>query len=1043
MGARGQPNHVMRIGPIPFANALAAVLVSAAPLGAQRHIVQTYTVSDGLPSNHMQCLVSDRDGFLWICTRNGLARFDGSRFVTYGTEDGLPDPSVNNFLHARSGVRWAATNGGGIARLEAEMPDPEGRVFTAFPVGGSPRSMRVNVLFETRDGTLLAGTDGGLFRAREADLEPRFEPIPLDLPGFPDDGLQIWSIAEDGAGRTWVGTSRGLVLLGEPERPVHIPVAPIQDADHVWAIAPDPAGRLWLGHETGLVVWVRPAEHADVRGSVAGLLTEGATPCVTPTSASGSRPRLPDGAGAACRWRPGGGPQRRSQVRGLLRTPDGRLWMATAAGLFAFDGERLHRFPATLNGGYSQVAMDRGGDLWIGSVRGAHRVQRRGFTRFTTDDGLVGGLRTFFRGPDGHFYGVSARSIIHRLDGERWTAVRPQLPAQAGVAGRSVYGAALLDRSGAWWVGTGAGLLRFPAVERLEDLAHADPLARYTTADGLAGDDIWRLFEDARGDVWIATRVPGPEPLTRWERSSGRFHRYGAAQGLPPARAVNAFAEDRSGALWVSIWGGGLARFDGRDFRFFAPGTAVPVGPRSQILVDRRGWLWVGGRQVVYSTDPEAADPRFRTYRTAEGHPVQGGALGEDRSGWIYAGSPSGLVRFHPRDGHLQRLGFSDINGPLHRDDDGTLWVRYQRGVLRYEPRYERDGDPPLVRIGGVSVADVPLPVPAMGATRLAPVRPAAGRQIRIEYFGLGFGAHEPLRFQVRLEGTDDEWSGPISERTVLYAGLGPGRYRFQVRAVGATGAATPEPATVAFTVPPPVWRRGWFLAAVILALASLLVGAHRLRVRRLLELERVRTRIAADLHDDLGASLARVSLLAEAIRRKLRESPDAAERMLREIGETSRSLVSAAGDIAFSIDPGRGGLEALAARVRRFAEELLAGTDLEWRFKIEGETESVVLSSDQRRHLLAILKEALHNAVRHGRPGRLTLTLAVRGDVLEVDLVDDGRGFAPDHPGGGGTAGGGHGLRNLRRRAGELSAALEIDSRPGAGTRLSLVVPL
>lgn len=1036
----------MRTGLTPVAKALAAVLVSAAPLGAQRHIVHTYTVADGLPSNYVQCLVSDHDGFLWICTRNGLARFDGSRFVTYGTEDGLPDPVVNTFLHTRSGARWAATNGGGTARLEEGMPDPEGRVFTAFPVGGSPRGMRVNVLLDTRDGTLLAGTDGGLFRAPEADTEPRFEPIPLDLPGLPDDDLQIWSIAEDGAGRTWVGTSGGLVLLGEQERPVRIPVAPIQGADHVRAIAPDAAGRLWLGHEAGLVVWVPPAEHADVRSSVAGLLTEGATPCVPPASGSGNRPSLPDAAGTACRWRPGGGPQRRNQVWGLLRTPDDRLWVATVAGLFAFDGERLHRFPATqgLTGsGYRPVAMDRGGDLWIGSVLGAHRVQRRGFTRFTTDDGLVGGLRKLFRGPDGHLYGVSGRSIIHRRDGERWTAVRPKLPALAGVAGRSTYGAALLDRSGAWWVGTGTGLLRFPAVDRIEELAYTEPVGRYTTEDGLAGDDIWRLFEDARGDVWIATRVPGPEPLTRWERSSGRFHRYGAAQGLPTARAVTAFAEDRSGALWVSFFGGGMARFDGRDFRFLAPGTAVPVGHRSQILVDHRGWLWAGGRQVVYSTDPEAVDPRFRTYRTAEGRPVQGGALGEDRSGWIYAGSPGGLVRFHPGDGHLQRLGFSDINGPLHRDDDGTLWVRYQRGVLRYEPHHERDGDPPLVRIGGVSVADVPLPVPVMGATRLAPVRLAAGRQIRIEYFGLGFGAHEPLRFQVRLEGADDAWSSPISERTVLYAGLGPGRYRFQVRAVGANGAATPEPATVAFTVPPPVWRRGWFLAAATLALASLLVGAHRLRVRRLLEVERVRTRIAADLHDDLGASLARVSLLAEAIRRTLRESPDAAERMLGEIGDTSRSLVSAAGDIAFSIDPGRGGLEALAARVRRFAEELLAGTDVDWRFRIEGETESVVLSSDQRRHLLAILKEALHNAVRHGQPGRLTLTLAVRGGVLEVELVDDGRGFAPDHPDGGGTAGGGHGLRNLRRRAGELGAELEIDSRPGAGTRLSLLVPL
>lgn len=1034
--------------PVRLAIPLLTLLIGASPLGAQRLLLRSYAVADGLPGDNVLCLASDHDGFLWICTNDGLARFDGSRFVTYGTEDGLPDPVVNDFLHTRSGTRLAATNGGGIARLEAGAPGPEGRAFTGFPVGSSGASMRVNVLLETRDGTLFAGTDGGLFLAREGDTEPHFELLALEVPGVPDERLQVWSVAQDDAGRTWVGTSAGLVLLTGLERPAHVPVAPTQGADHVWAVAPDDTGRLWLGHETGLVVWVPPGEEADAPVPIARSLTDGASVCVTMTGSDGHA-SLPATDGAVCHWAPGGGPVRPNQVWGMLRAPDGRLWMASAVGVLVFDGEAVRRLPEThgMNSvDYRQVAMDPGGDLWIGSARGAMRLLRRGFTHFTTDDGLVGMIRTVFRGPDGHLYAISRASTIFRLDGERWTAVEPKLPPQAGVAGRSRYGAALLDRSGSWWIGTGEGLLRFPAVERLEELAYAEPLAHYTTADGLAGDDIWHLFEDTRGDVWIAPRVPGPELLTRWERGSGRFHRYGAAHGLPEAETVRALAEDRTGALWASLWGGGLARFDGQRFQLLPPGDAVPPGGRSHFLLDTRGWLWVGGRQLAYSTDPEAPAPRFRIYRTAEGRPIRGDFLGEDGDGRIYAGSPAGLVRFRPGDDRLEHLGTpglsASIVGPGHRDDDGALWVAYGGGVLRYDPEHEPDADPPRVRIGGVSVAGLSLPVPPMGATRLTPLRLDAGRQLRIDYFGLGFGVNEPLRFQVRLDGTRDEWGPPTSERTVLYAGLGTGRYRFQVRAVGATGAATNTPATLTFTVPPPVWQRGWFLAIVGLALASLVVGAHRLRVRRLLELERVRTRIAADLHDDLGASLARVSLLTEAVRRRIGESPAAADRMLGEIGETARDLVSAAGDIAFAIDPGRGGLETLAARVRRFAEELLAGTEVEWSFRIEGDTAHVVLSSEQRRHLLAILKEALHNAVRHGRPRRITLTLIARGGVLEAEVVDDGRGFAASAPGDG-PAGGGQGLRNLRRRARELEGTLEIDSRPGSGTRVAVAFPL
>ena len=122
------------------------------------------------------CVVTDDDGFVWICTTNGLSRFDGAEFTTYGLESGVPDPVVNHFLHARSGSRWVATNGGGVARLEPGDPGPDGRVFRAFPVGGTPRSMRVNLMFETPDHMLLAGTDGGLFRAPETDADPHFGP---------------------------------------------------------------------------------------------------------------------------------------------------------------------------------------------------------------------------------------------------------------------------------------------------------------------------------------------------------------------------------------------------------------------------------------------------------------------------------------------------------------------------------------------------------------------------------------------------------------------------------------------------------------------------------------------------------------------------------------------------------------------------------------------------------------------------------------------------------------------------------------------------
>jgi ligand-binding sensor domain-containing protein len=476
--------------PIAMASSLvvtpAALLMCADPVHAQQHIVHTYTVADGLPSDRTSSVVTDRDGFVWICTANGLARFDGAEITSYGVEDGLPDPNVNHFLHARSGTRWAATNGGGVARLVPGTPGPDGRVFRAFAVGSSPRSMRVNVLFETRDGTLVAGTDGGLFRARENAAEPHFEIVPLELPGQPDAGLQIWALAEDGDGRLWVGSSAGLVHVGRWERLAHVRVAPAQGADHVRAIAVDSARRLWLGHDAGLIVWVPPLSAGANAAAVGRPLIEGATPCVS-ASLPAADARLPDASGAACHVRPGGAADHPAWVRGMLRSPDGWLWMTSSVGLLAYDGARFRRFEEAY-GGSRHLAIDPGGDLWIGSNRGAQRVQRRGFTRYTLDtaDGPItdGRPGRILSGPDGQLYAVSMNSTIHRFDGDGWTAIRPRLPRQVGAVGRSTYGAALLDHTGAWWIGTGNGLLRFPVVARLEDLAGVAPVTHYVAGDG-------------------------------------------------------------------------------------------------------------------------------------------------------------------------------------------------------------------------------------------------------------------------------------------------------------------------------------------------------------------------------------------------------------------------------------------------------------------------------------------------------------------------------------------------------------------------------
>jgi signal transduction histidine kinase len=298
----------------------------------------------------------------------------------------------------------------------------------------------------------------------------------------------------------------------------------------------------------------------------------------------------------------------------------------------------------------------------------------------------------------------------------------------------------------------------------------------------------------------------------------------------------------------------------------------------------------------------------------------------------------------------------------------------------------------------------------------------------------------------VRLEGADPDWLEPSTAQSMVYPNLAPGSYRFLVRAVHADGRVSPQPATVAFTVLPPLWRHGWFVALVLLGVGLAAAVVHRQRVRRLLAIERVRTRVATDLHDDLGARLSRISILAEVARTRLGPTPNGAAQILDEVGATARELIHASSDIAWAVDPTLDDLQSLTVRIRRFASDMLDAQGVTWTFEAPAEGAVERLSPEVRRHVLLIFQEAINNIVRHAGATRVRLSLHVRGRRLEAEIADDGRGFAaqaggPSADGSGrrapGTTAAGRGLQNMVSRARDLGGQVRVDSNPGQGTRI------
>ena len=1053
--------------------ALVALLMICLRAGAlaERLPVRAYTIAEGLAHDQVERIVQDSRGFLWFCTTDGLSRFDGYRFTNYGVRDGLPSARVSDLLESRrDGTYWVATSGGvahfdpaanarlvAEARADGRAGDEVRAVFRSYQVGDEPQSNIVQTLYEDAAGNVWAGTQGGLFRLEGGRAAGRFERVPLGIPSRAEPAVEVGCVVEGVEGSLWVGTNCGVVRRLPDGRTSHQPVLTTQGTDYVWDLLVDGAGRVWVAHQAGLLV-VKPAAASNI-GPMLWRIAVG-----EPNVDEGGRLRLPDSPGEA-RWYTTADGLAHNNVHALALFSDGRLWLGTrGGGVSVFEGGRLRNYSAGhgLSARVNALAEDRDGNVWVGTYTdGALKVARGGLASYAEAEGLGSAdIVSVFDCPEAGLCVVSSRWALSWLDGERFNSVRLNLPRRI-IESSSGRWNIIRDGGGEWWAATGEGLYRFPRVSRLEELATAEPVAVYTTRDGLADNNISRLFEDARGDVWVGSYNP-PVTLTRWERATNSFRRYTEADGVPAFNWANVFAEGPPGSLWVGLHNGGLARLRGGRFETLAgvgAATERALGGLSQgLYFDRRGRLWVASSQGgLRIDDPAAESPRMEP-AAAPGQQLSSENLrcfAEDGFGRLYVGTARGVDRLDPSTGRVKHFTTADglIKSEVmvaHAGADGALWFGTREGLSRLLPTPDEPHPPPSVLISGLRVGGVAQPVSELGEQDVPELTLPTGRgQIQVDFFGLSFSAGEELRYQYMIEGAGRDWSEPTEQRTVT-ASLAPGSYRLLVRAVSSDGAVSTRPASVSLRLPPPVWRRWWFVALAALAAGAAIYAADRYRVRRLLELERVRTRIATDLHDDIGASLSQIAILSEVVSRRVGGDGDSVVREpLATIAGTSREMVDSMSDIVWAINPKRDRLGDLAQRMRLFASDLLSARDIRLKFRAPDAARDVTVGADLRREVYLIFKETVNNLAKHSGCDEAEIDFRLVGNHLRVTVYDNGRGFDARPPAEGNGDGapaatmGGHGLDSMRRRAERLGGSYEVASAPGRGTTVTLSVPV
>ena len=1022
------------------------ILLGMAGASVAEHLpVRTYTTGDGLPRDAVTFIKQDSRGFIWLAAGDGLSRFDGYKFTTYSTDDGLPDRRVNDLLETRDGVYWIATDAGlcrlnptGLSKLERKdfnsTRDEKNRariepLFIVYNPFDHP--VVFNALLEDDSGRIWCATNEGLFRFEfSANATPSFDLVDVGDESGKEPNRKVTAILKDRHASLWfsIGATLGRLMSdGSIQRYSHKQGLP---SESIISLLEDQAGTIWAGTRVGL------------NGSLLKLVAEPDPSRRLVAQVYGKKEGLNAG------W-----------VNKLLQTRDGKLWAATLAGLYLISATeteapkfKLYDAKNGLCFTASDVTEDRDGNLWVSSACGALRVARNGFTGFGPQDGLSPlRINSIFENHHGELFVISrlgdisdTERFISQFDGTRFTTTLPKIAPKSRYHGWGWGQTIIQDHQGDWWLPS-QGLFRFSKVDRLEELASARPQLVRVIGDDSERTEIFRLYEDSRGDIWLSTTALH-HTLMRWERSTNVVHDHTAETLVPANTEFTAFTEDRAGNLWIGTGeGGGLLRYRDGKFRHFSSEEGTPPGWIISLHLDRMGRLWIASQLGGLSRidDPAADSLLFTRYSTAEGLSSNNiRSITEDTLGRIYVGTGHGVDRLDLRTDRVKHFTVTDglprgIIEEAFCDKQGTLWFGSQFGLSSFVPDKEESRILPSVFVTGLRVEGVMQHVSELGVVDLTELELSSNQnQVSVDFVGLGASLGEEVRYQYRLNESDDDWSSPTDERSITFANLAPGKYHFSVRALDADGRVSLSPASVVFTIAAPLWQRPWFVGLLAIVLAGAIYSFYRYRLQHFLELERVRTRIATDLHDDVGSGLSQVSILSEVIGRRVGHEKEVADQ-LSIIGSLSRDVVDSMSDIVWAINPKRDRLSDLTQRMRRFAVDVFTAQDIAFTLNLHDSPNDIRLGPEMRRELYLIFKEALNNVVRHSRCTNVALSFLIHDGALELTVHDNGPGFDVERDSEG------NGLVNMRQRAERLGGTFVIRSAGAEGTTLKLTAPI
>ncbi len=960
---------------------------------------RSWTTDDGLPDNAVAAVLQTRDGYLWLGTYGGLAKFDGERFTAYNSanEPQLQSDRITSLYQDAHGTLWIGHERGDLTSYQAGQ-------FVSQNIHESGARRKIAAISADAAGEIwVLNEEGTLARVRDDHL--------CALPN--SDG--VVNLARDGSGKLWItsGGKLGVLDHGKLELMTNGPDVAIFGS-YIQGLCASHDGGVWVVGDTRVrkfrgrqIVADRGSNPCNATAVVMLEMRNGTLAMGTSSdglfllATNGAVQHFNHANGFPNDW-----------IRCLTEDREGTLWIgAGSSGIVALRPGKVQVLdpPDHWQGrAVLSVAAAKDGALWIGSEgAGLYYLRNNEWKVYGESSGLSN---------------LYVWSVSQDQQGRVWAGTwggglfiqkGDHFVTPPGLENLSVPMAAMLQSAdGSTWIGTANGLMHYAPGK----------IQWYGEKSGLKLPDVRAIAEARDGTIWFGMLGGGLGCLR-----NGQLRQFQKSDGLA-SDYVQCLLLETNDTLWMGTYGSGLNRLKNGKFAKITTTEGLPDNFICAIEDDGFGSYWISSHAGIFriakNSLEDCADGKIPKI------PVQ------------IIGKGDGLISLNCSGG---------LQPAACKLPDGRICFPTSRGLVTVNPGdMKMNHLPPPVVIEDILANGHLL---ARHPDTNAPlIIPPGQQRYEIHFTGLSFVAPEKMRFQYRLEDWDNDWIEAATDKRVAeYSFIPPNHYTFHVRACNSDGIWNEVGASFSLIILPHFWQTWWFRALVIVLATALVVsvvlGITRRRMRRKLEvlhrqqaIERERTRIAKDIHDHLGANLTRISLMSQSVYGVLNH-PEQAAVQLDRIYDTARELTRSLDEIVWAVNPQHDTLDSLANYLGNFAQDYLTSINIRCRLELPLHLPHWPITAEMRHNLFLAFKEALHNIVKHSGAREASIFLETDTVGFALMIRDNGQGFdpltVPERPGRG------NGLKNLRQRLEKLGGKCEIHSSPGAGTEIKFIVSL